>query len=716
MRLRVRIDSSGRVRRCLALLLIVCTALAATGCDTEKTPKVVGQTKIAGDYQFAVDFSSTQGQNRWSYLQWDGHKYTGMTWDASNQLWRGGARDCVIGRTVMNPGADDAVIAWTAPKAGTVTVRGTMQHAMTSSDNDGVRAFIRERKGSSVSKVWPSADYQQLLPGFMADHVFKLVVKADDQLLFHVNHHGATARGDTSWNPRITYDYEPKFTLDQAELVMNPEDFQRMGINGPMDSSLAVVPGGKLIDFYHSANGTDIQKFQGDLARPAQVSVYAGNGHFTNPRHIDGKWWIENIYQSSDGGLLAFCHVEQGAPNTYGWWSGGLAYSADGGTTFQILGKTIAAYRRETTGTSGNIAGMPFVVKDGYFYVYYTESNVPAVARAPVAEVLDAAHRGTVTQWKKYYQGDWSQDGLTGAASTVIPPSPSNDYGTHGDAAYSTYLHRYLLAGGSGGSGRGVYLAFGDDPASFATPSWIQSGNANGVATLSPYESIVDADGTDNGVVGSTFYVYFAYFFAWNSQMGPEVKQPRQWVYRQKVTLNAAGFDKDTTVASAEYTDKQGENSMRYLEYDGTAYSELRWNDTEMRWQGAAQFTQLTSLGFHPDNNHDTVLAWTAPRDGTVRISAALNGISVATGKDADGVQVKILYESSPIWPSSGYQPVDAGTVQAFQPIDVLVRKGATVYFHVNQRGNSAYDATTWVPVMTYIRAGSPEPSRPGSG
>jgi hypothetical protein len=30
----------------------------------------------------------------------------------------------------------------------------------------------------------------------------------------------------------------------------------------------------------------------------------------------------------------------------------------------------------------------------GYFYVYFTENGQPAVARAPVAEVLDAARRG----------------------------------------------------------------------------------------------------------------------------------------------------------------------------------------------------------------------------------------------------------------------------------------------------------------------------------
>lgn len=696
-------------RRGMVVLVLVLIAAGLVGASAPRSsPAAAASTVVPDDYRYAMGFSATQGANQWSYLQWDGASYTPMVWEPERNRWRGNCEFCVISRTGVHPDTNDAVIAWTAPRGGAVTVRGTMDHQTYIDPDitnvDGTRTFVRKRSGSTTSKVWPSADYQQVRPGFMAQHVFTTTVAAGDVLLFHANRGGTALHDTLSWDPRISYDYEPTFTLDQAELVMDRADFDRIGERIALDASLSVIPNGNQFDFYHSSDfGRQVQKFRGDLARPAQVKVYADTtvNRFRNPHGLDGQWWISSMYRTAEGHLLAFCHIENADPQSSGWWAGGLAYSTDNGEHFTLLGKTLAAHDRAPDGSTGNMGGMPYALKDGYFHVYYTEFGMPVVARAPVDEVIDAARRGTVSPWAKYYNNTWTEPGMHGRATEVVSASPTNAYGTHGGAAYSTYLGKYLLAGGSGGQGKGMFLAFGDDPARFDTPSWLLSSNANDKPTLQPYQTIVGVDGSTNGVVGREFYVYYGYFFRW-PHGGVDIPKHLRWLYRQKVTLNAAGFDRNTVSLSTDASNKQDENGLRYQEYDGTTYTDMRWMDTDRRWHGSAQFSVLDSIGWHPDGNRDSVRIWKAPRAGTVRIGAGLDGIRTGGSPGADGIRVKVAKNGTPVWPASGYALVPPATTLPFQPVNVTVAAGDRIAFHVHQNGTSAYDATTWLPTLTY--------------
>ncbi|MBQ1031787.1 hypothetical protein KBX26_17485 [Micromonospora sp. C97] len=692
----------------LALALVLAAANLVGTPALRPTPAEAAPTVVPDDYQFALGFSNTQGANQWSYLQWDGVAYTPMVWEPTRDRWRGNCEFCVISRSGLHPDTNDAVIAWTAPRGGAVTVRGTMDHQTYIDPDitnvDGVRTFVRKRSGGTTSKVWPSADFQHLRPAFMAQHVFTTAVNAGDTLLFHANRAGTGLHDGLSWNPRISYDYEPKFTLDQAELVMNPADFDRIGERTALDASLSVVPNGSQFDFYHSSDfGRQVQKFRGDLARPAQVRVYADTtaNRFRNPHGLDGQWWIASVYRTEEGHLLAFCHIENADPQTSGWWAGGLAYSTDNGEHFTLLGKTLAARKKAPDGSTDNIGGMPFVLKDGFFHVYFTEFGMPVVARAPVAEVIDAAKRGTVSPWTKYHGGAWNEPGMHGQATEVVAASPTNSYDSHAGAAYSTYLGKYLLTGGSGGQGQGIFLAFGDDPAHFDTPSWLLSSNANSKATLQPYETIVGVDGSTNGVVGQQFYVYYGYFFRWPHD-GVDLPKHMRWLYRQKVTLNAAGFDRNAVSLSTDASKKQGENGVRYQEYDGTAYTDMTWSDSDQRWHGTSAFSLLDSIGWHPDGNRDSVRVWTAPRAGTVRVGADLDGIRAGGGSGADGVRVKIVKNGLPVWPATGYAAVEPASTLPFEPVDMTVAAGDRIAFHVNQNVTSAYDTTLWLPTLTY--------------
>lgn len=449
----------------------------------------VPATAAPDDYQFTTAFSSTQGVGQWYYKQWNGSSYSDMTWQPANGYWRGDCSFCIIGPVWQHPDANDSVIAWQAPRSGNVTVRGTMEHRSYNTQSDGVQTKIMRGRGTALTQVWPSTGWQDIPPNFTAQHIFKLAVNAGDMLYFHLNKKSTTYYDTSTWTPRVTYNYEPQYFLDKSELAMSPANFSAIGEGGAMDSSFSVIPNGTNLDFYHSSNyGSETQKFRGTLTQPAQQAVY-DKYPFTDTYDAAGEhWWISNMYKAPNGNLLAFTHIENADVTTIGWWALGLAYSTDGGNTFTKLGKIVSQYApdRQSPGHQ-NIFGVPYIIKDGYFYIYYGDFGPtpgPAAARASVADVLAAAANGTVTPWTKYYNSTWTEPGMGGNYSLVVP-GQSNEYATHGDAAYSTYLGKYLIAGYTHMDGKGVYLTFSDDAVNYQVPTWVQQSTMPSKNTLS---------------------------------------------------------------------------------------------------------------------------------------------------------------------------------------------------------------------------------------
>src|SRR5262245_34787084 len=116
-------------------------------------PQVTENSSAPDDYQFSHGFSNKQGLNQWSYAEWNGSAYAPMHWDQASQWWRGSCAYCVITREWEHPDGNDAVIVWTAPKTGTVTVRGTMDHVIIGG-SDGVRTMIRQSHGTNLRRIW----------------------------------------------------------------------------------------------------------------------------------------------------------------------------------------------------------------------------------------------------------------------------------------------------------------------------------------------------------------------------------------------------------------------------------------------------------------------------------------------------------------------------------------------------------------------------------
>ena len=132
----------------------------------------------------------------------------------------------------------------------------------------------------------------------------------------------------------------------------------------------------------------------------------------------------------------------------------------------------------------------------------------------------------------------WTEPGIGGPDASDIGVTNN---ALHSDAAFSTTKGVYVLTGYNHGPGRGVWIAFSQDGVSnWSQDEWLQHGSPTNL-TLSPYVTIVNEDGTDNGVVGDTFYAYWAFTSRWDDPVCT-VNAPncglRQLV-RQKITLFA---------------------------------------------------------------------------------------------------------------------------------------------------------------------------------
>jgi hypothetical protein len=487
-------------------------------------PRASLSAKEPAEYRFSDGFSDRQGVNNWYYKEWDGSAYADLKWDGEVGRWQGSCKFCPVSRGAAHPDTTDAVIAWKAPRAGDVTILGVIERLSPKGDGTRARILLSEKQ------IWPSTPWQEVYPSFMVQHVVVAHVEEGEWIYFHLNRWGNADNDTTLWDPTIRYDSPPRFILDAAQRVMDKADLQRVGIDY-MDAPLCADFQGKGRPWVwmHSQGGDRSQKFLGPLDAPAQKLVFkkTDKQFFTgNPGSADGKWWLTNFYRHTDGSLLGFIHVESSG-TSHKKFRLGLAYSTNDGDSWVYLGHVIG---QQGDPDDLNITGTPYIIKDGYFYVYYRDAAGACVACAAVAEVMEAAKKHRVTRWHKYFDGGFTEPGLGGRASAL---GVETDV-LHSTAAYSTTKKKYILTGYNHGPGRGVWIAFSDDGVKWTKGGWIQHGRADN-PTLSPYVTVVAPDGEKNATVGDSFYVYWAFAPDFDKTDGKGLQN----VIRQKVTLIA---------------------------------------------------------------------------------------------------------------------------------------------------------------------------------
>lgn len=314
----------------------------------------------------------------------------------------------------------------------------------------------------------------------------------------------------------------PAASIDGLDIYINDAEmiYEDWQIPFSVDGSFATLRKNDTELYYWHSFGNTNYKYYGPLNDPLQTVVwvkddselfdYNGKGDPFTDRIL-----INNVYDMGNGRLLGFCHIEKfnfdipaGDPG-YVKYAIGLIYSTNNGDYWTYCGEII----RPQQDTS-NIGGVPYLVVGDYFYVYFNEQpfNLDrriGVARAKVNDVLNAAATGGVTLWNKYSNGTWTQDGLIGVGSNIVPDKVTGYYyDVHSDAAYNRVLGKYMLTVQTHNIGQ-LLLYTSTDGIGWENKIIVdETDDNNFIQAYSFFASLTDTT-DDCREVGNKFYIIF---------------------------------------------------------------------------------------------------------------------------------------------------------------------------------------------------------------
>jgi hypothetical protein len=260
---------------------------------------------------------------------------------------------------------------------------------------------------------------------------------------------------------------------------------------------------------------------------PVDVTISANPDPGVNPNYSSygyiggGPVFQVPAGMTGAGNLLVGYHAE--LPNNTLYAVHGLAASWDNGLHWTDLGEVVRPNQSYAPNLPGfdEIGDGPLVLSPDrkYFYFYFpewpagaTQATPVSVARAPVASVLQAAFGSKpphAVQFEKYYQGVWNLQPGIGGASTNLFTSAQQQYSGYLDVHYNSSLQRYVMITSDDTnfayyeSADGLTWTDAQYLGAFGDP-----GNGNG--TIAPYPFSVGL-GDDPGILGSTWYVYYAH-------------------------------------------------------------------------------------------------------------------------------------------------------------------------------------------------------------
>ncbi|MCP3802736.1 hypothetical protein NLX83_26025 [Allokutzneria sp. A3M-2-11 16] len=232
-----------------------------------------------------------------------------------------------------------------------------------------------------------------------------------------------------------------RVAVGPAQVVVDNPTRQRLGLNGWPDTAFGVLPEG---------NGN--YKFLSTAAlvgaggQPQSIAVTRGTldnpvaGGVVSMKQVTG---LAPPYQYAGGGpvyrdpgsglVLQVLHLERKLSEQHHFYADlhlGVHDPATGATTLigEIVSPDMDFATADQHDLTADIGTSSLVPRDGHLYLYFPDYSFEnggfkatglSVARAPLAEVIDAAKRKTVTPWAKFHQGGWSSAGKNGPSTSL---------------------------------------------------------------------------------------------------------------------------------------------------------------------------------------------------------------------------------------------------------------------------------------------------------
>jgi len=303
-----------------------------------------------------------------------------------------------------------------------------------------------------------------------------------------------------------------RFALQPAQVIATDAERKAEGLDFWIDGNLGLFErGGQIVSV--SVNGSDTARIIADgsniFGTVTDSNVLIQNQSLSSDHASGGPVY----YDEPNDRLLMFYHGEFHDPDPLDFYSYlGLAQSYDGGETFDDLGQIISPGIDITSPSRAGaveMAGAPYIIHDGYFYVYYKDKlpdnsvvNV-GVARAAVADVLADAANDTVGSWTKYDNGSFSEPGIGGTSENIFLGYPNAVWF---DTAYSEQLDEYIMVySHESGQQYSHLITTSADGINWTTPELLYDQPSS---YEEPYVTITSPDFSNQRTIpGDSFYI-----------------------------------------------------------------------------------------------------------------------------------------------------------------------------------------------------------------
>ncbi len=349
----------------------------------------------------------------------------------------------------------------------------------------------------------------------------------------------------------------PNFTLTEETLIATRDEMKEGTADGRSfypDGIMSALKNSDGSYTFFSSNplsGTaTLTAYKGTLADPVQELLFEGREVLGSPVGFGINEFnyisVGQIYRFEGSECLTILHLEQhfdhnegfdengtrtNESNTYMRASLALGYSPDDGNTWYFCGE-ILTHSCETNGQyfgfgsldpnnvigwpTRDIGNAPFVIKDGYLYIYAIDFNENyamglSVARAKLTDVIAAARgkdAGKKTDlFKKFYNGSFSEPGFAGKFTNVIDAEcPANFMAI----IYSEHLKKYVMVRCSSPAyatnDGDIVMNLSDDLTNFRGNNYYIDADPMG----SQYPTILATSGDDPTFTGGKeFYIYY---------------------------------------------------------------------------------------------------------------------------------------------------------------------------------------------------------------
>lgn len=317
-----------------------------------------------------------------------------------------------------------------------------------------------------------------------------------------------------------------KFSLGEEEIVATREFLRSKDLNYFPDGTLGIFKEDATTVIFASNNA--IARLEGffdapfrqvesniTLEKPKQIYNYVGGG----PVYFD---------EPSDT-LLLFYHAERHPRGIKKFYSTlGITYSRDLGHHFFDLGEFILPYitLKEASGKQIEVSGGAVVPHHKYLYVYYTDHAKTgerglAVARAESADVIISAQQGNLSEWKKYYNGHFSEPGLGGNFTPLLQSQEL----TWPHIIYNSYLKKFILIYTTA---KKLFLRFSLDGLVWENPTIVVAGSKNSKEEFF-YPTLISPKNDPVFIAGKELWIYYTH-----SKIGGWHRwEDAQWVRRK---------------------------------------------------------------------------------------------------------------------------------------------------------------------------------------